>query len=52
LINPLRYTIDFVERVYLEGTSLEHLTSQLWPLAALATVTLLAASWMFRNRLV
>ncbi|HEX3655137.1 MAG TPA: ABC transporter permease [Pirellulales bacterium] len=52
LINPLRYTIDFVERVYLEGTGLEHLTSQLWPLAALATVTLLAASWMFRNRLV
>ena len=51
LINPLRYTIDFVERVYLEGTGIEHLAPQLWPLAALATVTLLAASWMFRNRL-
>jgi ABC-2 type transport system permease protein len=51
LINPLRYTIDFVERVYLEGTSLDQLGSELWPLAGLATVTLLAASWMFRNRL-
>jgi len=50
-INPLRYAIDIAQRVYLEGTSLAQLTQDLWPLAVIATCTLTAASWMFRNRL-
>jgi ABC-2 type transport system permease protein len=51
LINPLRYAIELVQRVYLEGTGLLDLMSELWPLAAIAAVTLPVASWMFRNRL-
>jgi ABC-2 type transport system permease protein len=36
LVNPLRYAIDIIHRIYLEGVGLG---------------TLAAASWMFRNRL-
>ena len=51
LINPLRYAIDIAHRVYLEGATLGLLFSEMWPLIAIATVTLSAASWMFRHRL-
>jgi len=50
-INPLRYAIDFSQRVYLEGMGIGRLWYDLWPLAIIATVTLSGASWMFRNRL-
>jgi ABC-2 type transport system permease protein len=52
LINPLRYAIEMVHRVYLEGAGLALLWPQLWPLAIIAVVTLCGASWMFRHRLV
>jgi ABC-2 type transport system permease protein len=51
LVNPLRYAIDIVHRVYLEGAGLGRLTPDLWPLAVLAAITLCVASWMFRHRL-
>jgi ABC-2 type transport system permease protein len=51
LVNPLRYAIDIVHLVYLEGAGLGPLLPDLWPLAAIAAVTLSAASWMFRHRL-
>ncbi len=51
IINPLRYAIDLVHRVYLEGAGLSLLGPDLWPQALLATITLSAASWMFRHRL-
>ncbi len=51
LINPLRYAIDLVHRVYLEGAGLDLLVPDLWPMAIIAAVTLTAAAWMFRNRL-
>jgi ABC-2 type transport system permease protein len=51
LINPLRYAIEIAERVYLEGAGVGRLLPELWPLAAIALVTLSAASWLFRNRL-
>jgi ABC-2 type transport system permease protein len=51
LVNPLRYAIDIVQRVYLEGAGLSLLLAELWPLAAIAAVTLAAAAWMFRHRL-
>jgi ABC-2 type transport system permease protein len=50
-LNPLRYAIEIAQRVYLEGVGLDRLVPDLWPLAALATVTLTTASWMFRHRL-
>jgi pyoluteorin transport system permease protein len=51
LINPLRYVIDLVHRVYLQGAGLGELIPDLWPMAIIAAVTLAAAAWMFRNRL-
>jgi ABC-2 type transport system permease protein len=51
LINPLRYAIDLVHRVYLQGAGLDQLVPDLWPMAIIAAVTLSAAAWMFRNRL-
>ncbi|HEY7165248.1 MAG TPA: ABC transporter permease [Candidatus Binatia bacterium] len=51
LINPLRYAIDIAHRVYLEGAGLRLLFPELWPLAAMAFITLAAASWMFRHRI-
>jgi ABC-2 type transport system permease protein len=51
LVNPLRYAIEIVHRVYLEGAGLGRLIPDLWPLALIALVTLSAASWMFRHRL-
>jgi len=51
LVNPLRYAIEIVHRVYLEGAGLDRLIPQLWPLAVIALLTLTAASWMFRHRL-
>ena len=50
-INPLRYAIDLVHRVYLEGVGLDRVWPDLWPMAIIAAVTLSAAAWMFRNRL-
>jgi ABC-2 type transport system permease protein len=51
LINPLRYAIEMVHRVYLEGAGIDRLIPDLWPLALIALVTLSAASWLFRRRL-
>ncbi len=51
LLNPLRFAIAIVHRVYLEGAGLDRLWPDLWPLALIALVTLSAASWLFRNRL-
>jgi ABC-2 type transport system permease protein len=51
LINPLRYAIDIAHRVYLEGVGLWDLFPLLWPLAAIAAVTLSISAWLFRHRL-
>jgi ABC-2 type transport system permease protein len=51
LVNPLRYAIEIVHRVYLEGAGLGRLMPDLWPLALIALATLSVASWMFRHRL-
>ena len=51
LINPLRYAIEIVNRVYLEGAGLGLLLPELWPLALIALVTLSASSWLFRHGL-
>jgi ABC-2 type transport system permease protein len=51
LFNPLRYAIDIIHRIYLEGASWTSLLPELWPLAVIGAITLWAAAWMFRNRL-
>ena len=49
--NPLRFAIDYVRRVYLEGASFLAVSHDLLPLAMIAVVTLPLAAWLFRNRL-
>jgi ABC-2 type transport system permease protein len=51
LINPLRYAISIVHRVFLEGAPLQAILSDLWPLTLIALFTLSVAVWMFRHRL-
>ena len=51
LINPLRYMIDISRRVYLEGIGVDRLTSDLWPLALMAALTLSIGGWVFNRRL-
>jgi ABC-2 type transport system permease protein len=51
LLNPLRYVISIIHRVFLEGASLRAISSDLWPLAVIAACSLSTAVWMFRRRL-
>lgn len=50
LINPMRYCLVIVRGVFLEGTGLHSLVSELWPMALIALVTLTTAGWLFRKR--
>jgi ABC-2 type transport system permease protein len=51
-LNPLRFGIDYVRRVYLEGVGVGTLWPDLVPMLLMASVTLPLAAWLFRNRLV
>lgn len=50
-INPLRFGISIVRRVYLENASFRNVAFDFIPLFALAAITLPLAAWLFRNRL-
>jgi ABC-2 type transport system permease protein len=52
LANPLRFAIDLVQRVYLEGVGLLDIWHNLIPLVVIAAITLPLAAWLFRHRLV
>ncbi|QGY31717.1 ABC transporter permease [Pantoea cypripedii] len=49
--NPLRFAIDLVRRVYLEGAGFSDVAFDFIPMLALAVITLPLAAWLFRNRL-
>lgn len=49
--NPLRFAIDLVRRVYLEGAPLALVWHDFIPFICIAALTLPLAAWMFRNRL-
>jgi ABC-2 type transport system permease protein len=51
MANPLRFAIDLVQRVYLEGVGLATVWHNLIPLSIIAVVTLPLAAWLFRHRL-
>jgi ABC-2 type transport system permease protein len=51
LLNPMRYFMVFLRGVFLEGLPLTMLVDQLWPLALIGAVALVAAAWLFRHRL-
>ncbi len=49
--NPLRFGIDLVRRVYLEGAVFNDVAFNFLPLLIVGIVTLPLAAWLFRNRL-
>lgn len=49
--NPLRFAIDLVRRVYLEGAPLSLVWHDFIPFVGVAVVTLPLSAWLFRNRL-
>ena len=49
--NPLRFGMDIVRRVYLEGAGFGDIWREFIPLLVLAATTLPLAAWLFRNRL-
>lgn len=51
LVNPLRFAIDLVQRIYLEGVGLLTVIHDLIPLLIISAITLPLAAWLFRNRL-
>jgi len=50
-VNPLRFGIDFVRRVYLEGAGFTDIWFDFVPLLAMMAITVPHAAWLFRNRL-
>lgn len=49
--NPLRFAIDLVRRVYLEGAIFSDVYFDFIPMLVMACITLPLAAWLFRNRL-
>jgi ABC-2 type transport system permease protein len=49
-INPVRYIIKGLRRVFLEGADVSMIWPQVWPLLIMAAITLPAAAWLFRHR--
>ncbi|HKT85499.1 MAG TPA: ABC transporter permease [Novosphingobium sp.] len=50
-VNPLRFAVDLVRRVYLEDAGLRDIAFDFVPMFAVAAVTLPLAAWLFRHRL-
>jgi len=50
LFNPLRHIITALRNIFLEGSDIGMIWSQLWPLMLMACFTLPLAGWMFRHR--
>ncbi|HBK07643.1 MAG TPA: antibiotic ABC transporter permease [Acetobacteraceae bacterium] len=50
LLNPMRYFLVIVRKVFLEGTGMRALAHQYWPMAVIGIVSLAAAGWLFRRR--
>ena len=51
LIDPLRYFLVILRKVFLEGAGFDVLAGQFWPMAVIGAVSLGLASWLFRHRL-
>ncbi|MDD5248131.1 MAG: ABC transporter permease [Rhodocyclaceae bacterium] len=50
-IDPLRYFLVILRKVFLEGAGFAILVDQFWPMALIGAATLLLASWLFRHRM-
>jgi len=50
-IDPLRYFLIILRKIFLEGAGFGLLLDQFWPLALIGTGALLLAGWLFRHRM-
>ncbi|MCP1659400.1 ABC transporter permease [Neisseria perflava] len=51
IVNPLRFGIEIIRRVYLEGAGFGQIAHNFIPLIVIAALTLPLAAWLFRNKL-
>ena len=51
LINPMRYFMEVLRGVFLEGMPFHLLVHQFWPMALIGVVALSIAGWLFRHRM-
>lgn len=49
--NPLRFGVECMRRVYLEGSGLPEIAYNYIPMLAVTAITMPLAAWLFRNRL-
>jgi ABC-2 type transport system permease protein len=50
-MDPMRYFLIIVRRVFLEGAGIEYFWNELWPMSIIAAITLSMATWLFRHRM-
>jgi ABC-2 type transport system permease protein len=50
-INPLRYFMEILRGVFLEGATASLLWNHYWPMAVIGLVTLMCAATLFRHRM-
>ncbi len=51
LLNPMRYFMQVLRGVFLEGLPFHLLIQQFWPMALIGLVSLSIAGWLFRHRM-
>jgi ABC-2 type transport system permease protein len=51
LVNPLRWGVSTVHRIYLEGADFQQVLPLMTPLIIIAALSFAAAGWVFRHRL-
>lgn len=50
-IDPLRYFLVVVRKVFLEGAGFALVADQFWPMALIGAASLALSSWLFRHRM-
>lgn len=50
-INPMRFAIEAIRRIYLEGAGISAIAYTYLPMLAVAAITLPLAAWLFRHKL-
>jgi len=51
LLDPLRYFLVVLRKLFLEGVSFDVLVHQFWPMALIGVASLAIAGWLFRHRM-
>lgn len=51
LVDPLRYFVVILRKLFLEGVPAASLVPQLWPMALIGAASLSLAGWLFRHRM-